>query len=733
MSRLNRFASLFSGLFRKDDPSRVLIALTSSGPVARMPRDYASFSEEGYKKCVTVFKSVSMVSGGAAGIRWTLYKKARSQDGKRVEIHDHPFLSLMRRPNPLMGGRSFMEAVHAYRLLAGNSYISAVGPKKQLLEDIRELWPVRPDRMEIKIGANGYPAAYIYKLNGRQIEYPVDATKLKSSILHLKVFNPNDDWYGLSPVEPGSYAIDQHNASYKWNLSLLQNSARPSGVLVAPANDKSSGMLTDQQFDRLKKEIEESYTGARNAGKPMLLEGGLDWKQISLTNQQMEFIENKNTSARDIAQVFGVPAQLLGIPGDTTYSNYQEARAALYEETILPAMDYTRDEFNNWILPAFGDGIEADYDKDEIHALAPRRLAVWDKISNATFLTVNEKREAVGYEPREEGDLILVNSTQVSLEQTLDTEEEGDQTGEDLGASPKKPEPDSEDAEDPEDQAEPDTEAGKALEVKLVNLKDARARLREWRGQQRLRKRFEKRLQRQAHATFEVEAEKVADVVEGLDAHRAKIVAAREIDANRDYWKGILVSNLTATSRAFRDRFLNAVKDFPMILERKDAEEEFDSAMREWIQAHAGERIQNITETTKRRIVQAIRDAQEAAYEAGTPLPSFAEAIKGAYDGFSEDRAITIARTETGTAANVSLVEAAKAAEIPGLQKEWIAVEDGRTRDDHVAVNGQMVGLSDSFNVGGFKMAQPLDPNGPPSEVINCRCGVVFSRGEQGE
>lgn len=723
-------------LFRKDDPSRVLIATTNSGPVAHMPKDYASFSEQGFTKCVIVFKSVSLVSGSAGSIRWTLYRKARGPNGKRTEVADHPFLDLMKRPNPMQGGKAFMEAVHAYRLLSGNSYISADGPKKGMMADIRELWTVRPDRMEIRVGPRGYPAAFIYKLNGRQIEYPVDQTTLKSTILHLKTFNPTNDWYGLSPVEPGAYGIDQHNAANKWNLSLLQNSARPSGVLVMKASDGSNAMLTDEQFKRLKDQIEENYTGARNAGRPMLLEGGLEWAQMSLTNQQMEFIENKNTSARDIAMAFGVPAQLLGIPGDNTYSNYQEARAALYEETVLPAMDYMRDEFNNWIVPSFGDGFEADYDKDDIHALAGRRQAVWDKISNANFLTVNEKRDAIGYEPIEGGDVVLVASTQVPLEDAVeapDADAEGDQSGDDQGGGASESDPE-EDENEPEDDT--DQDEGKTLpkfEAKLVNLPDARSRLREWRGQQRLRKKFEKRFQRQVHATFEVEAQKVADVIQGLDIHHAEYAIRREIDSNHQQWKIVLSSNITAASQAFKERFQKATKHFPRPIEHKadDEDASYEEFMREWIRDHVGERITDISETTKKRVIEAIREAQEEAYDAGTPLRDFSEAVKEAYDGFSEDRATTIARTETGIAANQSLVSAAKASGIPGLQKEWISGDDGRTRPDHVEANGQMVGIDEDFDIGGFKMKQPLDPDGPPEEVINCRCSVVFSKGEE--
>ena len=79
--------------------------------------------------------------------------------------------------------------------------------------------------------------------------------------------------------------------------------------------------MTDDQFSRLKSELETSFQGARQAGRPLLLEGGLDWKPLSLTPKDMDFIEAKNVAAREIALAIGVPPMLLGIPGDNTYSN----------------------------------------------------------------------------------------------------------------------------------------------------------------------------------------------------------------------------------------------------------------------------------------------------------------------------------------------------------------------------------------------------------------------------
>src|SRR5262249_6059682 len=142
-------------------------------------------------------------------------------------------------------------------------------------------------------------------------------------ILHLTCFHPLDDHYGLSSLEAAAVAVDTHNAAASWNKALLDNAARPSGALVYAGPD--GAVLSDNQFQRLKRELEDTYQGAVNAGRPLLLEGGLDWKAMSLSPKDMDFMEAKHAAAREIALAFGVPPMLLGIPGDNTYSNYQEA------------------------------------------------------------------------------------------------------------------------------------------------------------------------------------------------------------------------------------------------------------------------------------------------------------------------------------------------------------------------------------------------------------------------
>ena len=184
----------------------------------------------------------------------------------------------------------------------------------------RELYALRPDRVKAVASASGWPEAYEYSVNGQSVRLP------RRAVLHLKLFNPLNDHYGMSPLEAAQRPVDTHNAAAAWHKAMLDNAARPSGALVYAASD---GQLTAEQFDRLKAELERSYQGAANAGRPLVLEGGLDWKEMGYSPKEMDFIEAKNGAAREIALAFGIPPMLLGIPGDNTYANYAEANRCL--------------------------------------------------------------------------------------------------------------------------------------------------------------------------------------------------------------------------------------------------------------------------------------------------------------------------------------------------------------------------------------------------------------------
>lgn len=605
------------------------IAMQSQGRAVTSGRDYQNFATEGYQKNAIAFAAVSGISEGVGALTWRLYKKGRG-NSPPIEILESPLLDLLARPNPMQSRAAFFESLAAYLKLAGNSYV-----EKNVLagnEAPSELWPLRPDRMSILPGATGIPAEYIYKVGSKAVRYPVDVSG-KSPVLHMKTFNPVNDWYGMSPIEAAAMQVDSLNESVLWNLALIQNGARPSGALVMQAQPNNpAAKMSEEQKSKLKEMLNQRFTGGTGAGNWMLLDGGLDWKEMGFSPKDMDWLGGQNTSARHIALAFKYPPILLGVPGDSTYNNYQEARLALYEDAILPTANHITDALNVWLCPLFGDGLYLEIDLDVIDALSSKREATWKRVNDSNFLTANEKREAVGYDPIAGGDELLVNASLIPATSVSDTSSEE------------------------------------------VNVDDA----------------------------DEDMTPTEDDDTEGASDNRT--------------------------------------------LQTKVTETQFEQFVREYAETYAGNKIQNLSNVTRKKVIKAVRDAQVAFLAEGSNIDQLADAIRanvGAlYQDFSKSRALTIARTETSIAANAGSREAAKALQIPNLQKEWVSADDDRVRDfgdgdatDHQVMNGVTEALEKKFSVpsldGDDQMDGPGDPTAPPDQVINCRCVLVYNTPEK--
>lgn len=360
----------------KDSAAGPLIAFAHAGRPVWTPRDYDALAREGFARNPVAYRCVRMIAEAAAATPLAVF-----EHGKRAGP-DHWLTRLLARPNPEQSGAELFEALHGSLQSSGNAYLEAAG------DGLEELYVLRPDRVKVAPGPNGWPAAYDYTVGGRTARLARAADGF-SPVLHVRLFNPTDDWYGFSPMEAAAFAIDVHNASGAWNKALLDNAARPSGALVY------GGHLTDEQFQTLRSELTEHHGGAANAGRPLLLEGGLDWKPMSLTPHDMDFIAGKHAAAREIALAFGVPPQLLGIPGDSTYANYREANAAFWRQTIIPLVRKTAGAMTAWLAPrCAGCRIEADL--DGVPALQPERDALWARLSAAGFLSDEERRRMAG-------------------------------------------------------------------------------------------------------------------------------------------------------------------------------------------------------------------------------------------------------------------------------------------------------------------------------------------------
>lgn len=675
-----------------------------------------------------------------------------------TEIESHPLLDLIDKPNPMQGQASFFESVIAYYLISGNSYLEAVGPSESAPP--LELWSLRPDKIKIVPGPNGLPQGYEFKSQSKTIFYPVDQLSGNSQILHLKTFHPTNNWYGLSSIESAIYSIDQHNESGKWNTSLLQNMATPSGVITIKENGANPlGLAPETQFENFKSQMRQKLEGANNAGRTLLLEGGMDWKQMGLSPKEMDWIEGRKMAARDIALAFGVPPIILNIPGDSTFANYKEARVSLYEDTILPLMDNLQDELNKWLVPRFGENLELKYDIDSISALDAKRSEKFTLVSGAGFLTINEKRLAVGYAPVDDGDVILLPSGQTTLESIVDaadladvTTDLTDQPDPELELSPNDSADssntennDTNSSEDPNNNVNEDIEKSfhtlNLIEQKQINPLTKGDRIRIGRILNRKRDTLADALFNDLKDDFAKMNQDIGNISTNLDAKLAEYAVLRVISESSKDFKATLTKHYKRALRTFGEPVLESGKSLtPKDMDKK-SRSQFNDYIDRATSKHVAEAIGLIENTNIKTARVKIKKIVADSIENGESTPTISTLLQKEFETLSTSRATLIARTEITTASNAGAVEAAKALEVPDLKKEWIAIQDDRTRDgvssgeaDHYNMNGVRVGMDEKFivQIEGYspaEMDQPGDQAGGPENVCNCRCFVTFSRG----
>ena len=355
---------------------------------------YHNLAKEGFMNNVIVNRAVSMIAKNASSIDLLFYEIQGENRGK-VELSDQDdIVRLLNRPNKKLGKVLFIEYLLLYFLICGNAYIYA-----QINEDgsLDSLELLRPDRVKIEPDNFGESIIYEYAIDEKTYNIRVSENDKKSALLHIKNFHPLDDYYGFSNLESAKDIVEQYNECVKWNRSLVKNGARPSGAIIVKNENGTGGSLTDEQFEQIRSQL-QNYSGEDNAGRMLILEGGLDWREMSVSPRDMEFLETKNGAARDIALSLGVPPQLLGIKGDNTYNNVAEARLAFWEETVLPLLNGTLNEISCWLSRLVDREILISYDKDTISALSSKRSEIWNSMKNSDFITTSEKREMLGFE-----------------------------------------------------------------------------------------------------------------------------------------------------------------------------------------------------------------------------------------------------------------------------------------------------------------------------------------------
>lgn len=683
------------------------------GAASWVERRFDLLAREGYERNPIVYACVTKLAKAVASVDLHLYQRS---GGKLKRIDKHPVLDLLAHPNPTQGGRRFLEAAATNYLVGGNAYILGEGPGSDARTPAppKELWLLPNAQVSVEPAKKTMFALHydFTSAEGGKKRFEVDQLTGRCKVLHLKTVNVMNPVVGMPPMMAAAYGVDVFNAGQEWNKALLDHDARPAGALEVVDGEGKPASLTPDQRGRLRDELDASFAGKKNAGRPLVLEGGMKWTPMSLSPKDMDHRENMLTNARFIAGVYHTPPQLVNIPGESTFSNYGQAELSYWGDTVLTLLGSLLEDVNNWLLPLYGDkDTFLWYDEDEIPALEPRRKEKADRINASSFMRVNEKRRAMGLDDDPEGDVLLVDSRMVPI----------------ALAGRVTPDPaDDEDDEDDENEGKKSayTRLGKAVRRKPIPFDRAVTRkarralrqavatvLKEAAAQAIQKVRAELDNQVKAGPNDQINRDKAKRIVDGLTLDALDAL----VDATPEHLERVLADTgmlaLAQVGVVDRANLVNQVNERALDYARDRAAE---MVGKRWI---GGVLVDN--PDAEWRIDEAIRDELQDIIAQGLFDNIGADAIANEIEqaaGFSDARAKLIADTEIARANSEGSLEGYRAARDAGVtvKKEWLPDAEACPVCTGNADAGP-IELDAQF---------PSGDDGPPAHP-NCECALV--------
>lgn len=339
------------------------------------------------KSNVVVYRCISLIARSVASIKWNL-KTLQTNHNQKENILNSETTELeylIDSPNPTQCRVAFIENLVTNMLLFGKGYIYRTGTQFQS-------WQVlKSEHVHMECCKNGVPKAYIYHNGQEKITVPINTSTGYSDILHIQLTTADVMYDGTSPCTVISKVVEGYNLVTQHNISILKKGGRPSGMLVVNKDD-----LSLEKFQELEENIRNWNVGSSNAGEVLVTTSDCQWKEMGLKPIEANFSQWQHGAAREIAQVFGVPPMLIGIPGDATFANYKEARAHFWADTIIPLMEKICSALNVWFFNQ--KNVQICTDTSTVEALEAKKIDVWAQVDKINFLTLEEKRAYCGFE-----------------------------------------------------------------------------------------------------------------------------------------------------------------------------------------------------------------------------------------------------------------------------------------------------------------------------------------------
>lgn len=656
---------------------------------------YDRLAKDGHNSNVWVYACINAIATSSADIPLLLYQ--RKGKGK-VEIEDHPILDLLKKPNDFQSGRELREEWARFLLLSGRSFIE----KTQGLSSVVELWALRPDWIAPVPSTKDMIGGYQFRAEGG-----AEKQLRADQVMMWKLFDPLSTLDGLSPLQIASRIVDMDAAANDWNKALLDNGGSPPGVVT------TASTLDETTFQRMSSQIRKMFGGRRNVGKFPLLEGGLTYQSTGLSPKDIMFKDLKLMNRIEICAAFNVPPEIVGDGQNKTYSNYQEARASFYEETILPMTGKFLDTLNTQLVPLFGDKLFLEIDRDKIEALQENTDSKWKRITEAVekgILSPDEGREELGYSPKK-GEAAKLREPAPLVGSRSNTEGQDSGKGQAGHTSSDNP-----------------FDAGIESLKSILQLLETKESPEDEDAAyfaliEKERAPFYKSAYKLIRQRLTEERDAIVKAVEkgGMKAFE------KEMDIQEEKWNLTITAIYTGTITHFGKWEYDLLK---AEYDAKSGEGAFENkffgraftAARQAIQKFIGETsvyaVTKINEFTR----ETLRSVISSGVDRGQSFLSISKDIQKIYGGkFGPRRAIMIARTEIVSASNYGAQQGALATGLE-LEKKWVTTLDGRQRDSHNDCHAQVRDMDKPYDVGGYPARFPGDPKLPAKERIKCRC-----------
>lgn len=667
-----------------------------------------------YEKSLYVFRCVGKIAEKVASTDLQLFQIINSK-GETKELANHPVLDLFYKPNPFQTKTEFFSITMTNLKLCGDAFWFKV---RNNGGRVVELWNLRPDYMEIVKDPTEYIKGYRFtKADG------TTSVLMPDEIVHFKYPNPLDEHYGISPIKSAQTRIDTETLASTYQRDFFLNNARPDAVL------KSPNIITDAMKQEAKGHWGSQHRGPGNNSKIAILDGGLEYQQISVTQREMDYIESMKFTRDDILVAFGVPKPVLGITEDVNRANGETGMYIFLSETVKPDLTKLYEKANEMlVIPDFGENLFVDY-KDPTPENREQTLREYENGIKNGWLLINEVRQAENRPAVDGGD---------SLYLPLNMQPVGTLT------------------------PEQKTLMRTAFASKM-NSDEIRRRAKVFHGRQLLRAKFliaEKAVETIRAMKQRTNAEKIEDasaagkrtkgtptslikgeemrekyadyVIKKIDKRAERMKSATDALAMsqlKRLLKGLSKKDLTkeigSSTGKFLDKFFKADAKvwaefaFPFIEEyaRQAGIDAMDIVnpgqeflMSQQIVRALKERSQEfglgVNGTTRDKVAAAINEGLVA----GEGIAEISDRVSESYKEFPTWRSDLIARTEATAATNEGFMESFRQSKV-ATHKEWVATKDSRTRAEHVALNGEIVPTSKEFSNG---LQYPQEPN--------CRC-----------